>query len=212
MSKKNRPIARDQRTATNRRRRTTSYLPWSTARRLIRDTEQAGRYNTALMISAGIHFGLRISDALNLTWGQIRADVLEVVEQKTGKVRTMPIHKDFAALRDRYLAERFYADRHPPDGAFVFVPGRGRQHGRPITVRAANKRFAAALERCGIETANPSTHTLRKTFARRLWEQHGRNESALVLLSQVLNHRDVGVTRRYLGITADEIAAAYTSL
>ena len=204
------PTPRDKRSGV--KRRTTSYLPWNTARRLIRELEQEGKYNTALMVSAGVHFGLRISDTLRLTWGQIRGAEIELVEQKTGKFRRIQVHKDFAALRDRYLADRFYDDRQPEDAAHVFTPSRGRQRNKPITVRAANKRFATALQRHGIETANASTHTLRKTFARRVWEKRGKSESALVLLSEMLNHRGTAVTRKYLGITSDEIAEVYADL
>ena len=204
------PTARDRRAAT--KRRTTSYLPWPTAKGLIKDLEKDGRYNVALMISAGIHMGLRISDTLRLTWGQLRKKRLEIIAQKTGKVRRIPIHPDLAALRDRYLAAKFDERKQPADAAFVFTSTRGETKGKPISIQAANKRLAAALERHKIETANPSTHTLRKTFARRVWEQKGANEAALVLLSEILNHKSLAVTRRYIGITTDEIAAAYTDL
>ena len=204
------PTARDRRAAT--KNRTTSYLPWQTAKGLIKDLEKDGRYNEALMISAGIHLGLRISDTLQITWGQLRSGKLDVTEKKTGKRRQITIHRDLAALRDRYLAAKFHERKLPPDEAFLFVPTKGSKRDEPISVRAANKRFAAALERYNVETANPSTHTLRKTFARRIWEQHGANESALVFLSEMLNHKSLAVTRRYIGITDDAIAEAYAKL
>jgi integrase len=163
------------------------------------------------MVAAGIYFGLRISDSLKLTWGQITAETFTATEGKTGKVRNIAVHPDFAAVRDRYLAT-FYDHARPAAGQHIFTPQRSHKRGQPISVTAANKRFAAALKRHGITTANPSTHTLRKTFGRRVWETHGKSEAALVLLSDILNHQSIAVTRRYLGITADEIAGAYTSL
>lgn len=191
--------------------RTTSYLPWNTARLLIAELENEGQYNTALMIAAGIYFGLRISDLLSLTWGKVRSESFSVNEGKTGKLRHLDVHPNFAAIRDRY-ASAFPLARLPKDSEYLFTPQVSHRHGKPISVTAANKRFATALSRHKIKTANPSTHTLRKTFARRIWETNGKSEAALVLLSDILNHQSISVTRRYLGITGEEISAAYLSL
>lgn len=193
------------------RRRTTTFLPWQTARQLVNDLQAEGHHNTALMIAAQMYFGLRIGDVLKLTWAQITAPVFTILEGKTQKPRQITVHPDFAAVRDNYLAT-FYEDHRPAGERPIFVGTRGPRTGQPITVTAANNRFASALKRHGIETANASTHTLRKTFARRVWESKGRTEAALVLLSQVLNHSSTAITRRYLGITGEEIAGAYLSL
>jgi integrase len=194
-----------------RRRHTTSYLPWDKARYLVAALQAEGQHNTALMAATGIYFGLRISDILNLTWGQIRKPSFEIEEQKTGKHRLIKVHPDFAAVRDRYLAT-FYDHAQPKDNQYIFTPQRSHRHGQPISVTAANKRFSTALKRHGITTANASSHTLRKTFARRMWEKKGKSEAGLVLLSDILNHTSTAVTRRYLGITGEEIAEAYLSL
>jgi integrase len=193
------------------KKRTTTFLPWDTARYLVAALQSDGKHNVALMVAAGCYFGLRIGDALKLTWGQIKQPMFEATEGKTGKHRKITVHAEFATVRDRYLAT-FYDHAQPTDDQYIFTPQRSHRHGQPITVKAANKRFAAALKRHGITTENASTHTLRKTFARRVWESKGRNEAALVLLSDILNHQSIAVTRRYLGITGEEIATAYTSL
>lgn len=191
--------------------RTTSFLPWHTARFLVAALEQEGQNNTALMVATQMYFGLRIGDVLKLTWGDVRQATFTVYEGKTGKPRTVTVHPEFTAIRDRYLA-RFYEDYQPADHQPIFIGTRGPQTGSPISVTAANNRFAAALKRHKITTANASTHTLRKTFARRVWESSGENEAALVLLSDILNHSSIAITRRYLGITGEEISAAYLSL
>ena len=193
------------------RSRTTCHLEWTEARRLLTELETEGQYNTALMCAAGFYFGLRVSDILRLKWGQVRRPKFTAVEGKTGKTRVVTVHAEFAALLDRYLAA-IPARNQPAAGAYIFTPQRSHRHGQPISVTAANKRFAAALDRHGIDTANKSTHTMRKTFGRRVWEKNGKSEAALVLLSQIFNHQSIAVTRRYLGITADEISAAYISL
>jgi integrase len=191
--------------------RTTSFLPWDTARFLVAALESEGQRNVALMVAAQMYFGLRIGDVLRLTWGDIRKADLTIGEGKTGKARTVTLHPDFIKVRDRYLAT-YYTDHQPPDHQPIFIGTRGPRTGHPITVTAANNRFSSALKRHGITTANASTHTLRKTFGRRVWESTGKTEAGLVLLSQILNHSSTSITRRYLGITGEEIAAAYLSL
>jgi len=191
--------------------RTTTFLPWNTARFLVAALETEGQHNVALMVATQMYFGLRIGDVLKLTWGEVRQASFTVHEGKTGKPRTITVHPEFTAVRDRYLAT-FYPDHQPTDHQPIFTGTRGPRTGSPISVTAANNRFSSALKRHGITTANASTHTLRKTFARRVWESSGENEAALVLLSDILNHSSIAITRRYLGITGEEISAAYLSL
>jgi len=196
-------------------RRTTSHLPWKQAQVLLKCLEADGRYNTALMCAAGFYLGLRIQDILRLRWKDISGDKTEVLEGKTKKCRELEFNSDFIALRDRYLAT-FPEGEQPAPDHYIFTRQRPTRHSeqgkKPITVKAANKRFRKALERYGIETDNPSSHTMRKTFGRRLWEARGKNDEALALLCEVFRHSSMAITRRYLGFTREEIAAAYHSL
>ncbi len=57
-----------------------------------------------------------------------------------------------------------------------------------------------------------SSHTLRKSFARRVYENMNQSEDALVLLSEIFSHSSVSITRRYLGIRRETIANVYLSL
>lgn len=190
--------------------RTTSYLPWEEATGLIESLEAEQSHSDALLIAAGVYFGLRISDILRLTWGNLRSSRFEILEQKTGKRRRIDVHPDFSEIRQR--VERNMPEPLPADGELAF-PGRwGKRSGKVLTVAGANYRLKAALERHGIETANASSHTLRKTFARRVWEKNGKDGAALVLLSDILGHSNTKVTRRYLGITEEHHASVYTSL
>lgn len=204
-----------------KRTTTTTYLPWVQAQSLLKLLCTDGDYNTGLMCAVGFYTGLRIGDILSLTWGQIKGDRMEVVEQKTGKFRKIELHPEFKKLVRQCLAS-LPDNCQPTDSAYIFVEHRATPKGKrayrrtdrkkPITVVAAIKRFKKALERYGIETENPSTHTLRKTFGRRVWENNGKSEAALVLLAEIFNHSKLSVTRRYLGITQDEISQAYLTL
>ena len=63
-----------------------------------------------------------------------------------------------------------------------------------------------------IETASPSSHTLRKTFGMRVFESQGSTEAALVLLSEIFNHESVEDTRKYIGLTKGKIQNAYLKI
>ena len=58
-----------------------------------------------------------------------------------------------------------------------------------------------------------STHSMRKTFGRRVVEAAGENsEFALIKLSELFNHADVMTTRRYLGLRTQELLETYDML
>lgn len=58
-----------------------------------------------------------------------------------------------------------------------------------------------------------STHSLRKTFGRKVVEAAGSNsEMALIKLSELFNHADVMTTRRYLGLRTEELLETYDML
>jgi site-specific recombinase XerD len=63
-----------------------------------------------------------------------------------------------------------------------------------------------------IRVQNPSTHTLRKTFGKRVWESDNKSERALVYLSEIFSHSSLAVTKRYIGITDKIIADVYMKL
>ena len=60
---------------------------------------------------------------------------------------------------------------------------------------------------------NFSTHSLRKTFGRHIYERADSNgEMALVMLSELFNHSNIAITKRYLGLRKEEIMQCYDML
>jgi integrase len=57
-----------------------------------------------------------------------------------------------------------------------------------------------------------STHSLRKSFGRAVYEKNGRSEDALVKLSEMFQHSSPGLTRKYLGLRKQELGAIYMNL
>jgi integrase len=183
------------------RKTETAPIPWKVATTLVKAAISDDDPRTALLLGIGIYTGLRIGDVLNLTWQDVEGPTIDLVEGKTKKTRRITINPALASI---------IATCRPKNATgYIFTY---RNTGRPITVPAINRRLAGAFEKYGIEVQNPSAHTLRKTFGRAIWEANGKTDEALVLLSQMFNHRDTATTRRYIGITAERIADAYLTL
>jgi integrase len=183
----------------------TAPINWKRAQSVLKCLELEENYNTLLLFSFGFYFGLRIGDILSLRWSDIIGkQSFSIREQKTKKIRKVPIHSEV----QRLIGLTFDNDQDLTE--YIFT--RNGNGGKAISVTAANKRIRTTFERYGIETQNPSSHTLRKTFGRRIYEINGKSEDALVLLSDIFNHANVKVTRRYIGLTEERKTKAYLSM
>lgn len=191
----------------------TAPLKWAEAQTLLKLLKADDKHETRLMFAIGFYTGLRISDILRLTWGQITSGTeVTVIEKKTGKSRRIQINPDLALIIKE--ARKWAAERGgvPAAAEHLFTSKRGPSIGSPLTVMGANIRIRETLEEYGIKTQNSSSHCLRKTFARRVYEANGRTEDALILLSQILNHTGPAMTRKYIGLTREVVAEAYMNL
>ncbi|MFO6497608.1 tyrosine-type recombinase/integrase [Bacillus sp. z60-11] len=93
------------------------------------------------------------------------------------------------------------------DDDYVFASRKG---GKTITRVQAYRILNDTAKRAGIydKIGGIGTHTLRKTFGYRLYE-NGVDVSRIM---SILNHSSERDTLKYIGITADEIEAAYESI
>ncbi len=160
--------------------------------RLIRSGENP---TFGLLIIAGTNLGLRISDLLSLTFNELRQDSITIKEGKTGKTRTMKVNQ---AIKDAiknfdYEVGNFHAFRSQKGTTY------SRQH-----VNRLMKQY--------FKGNDISSHSLRKTFGRRVWENNGETDKALLKLSEIFNHSTPSVTKRYLGIRQEELDDVYMSL
>ena len=119
----------------------------------------------------------------------------------------MQVNKDLAKI----INETYKADTPTDYNDFVFTDKKS-QINKPISVQAANKRIKKVFTQFEIDAANPSSHTLRKTFGMRVYEKYGQSENALITLSQIFNHSSIAMTRKYIGITQEKIKAVYLNL
>lgn len=188
----------------------TQPIAWDDAMMILDRMRDQGEDNTRLMLACGFFFGLRISDILNLRWRDILKESFDLKEQKNGKHRTITLNQGFIKVRDQILEGMEFS---PDKDALIFIYARkGADPNKSISKVAANKRIKKVFERYRIKVANPSSHTLRKTFGRRVYEHYNCSEDALIKLSQVFNHSNVAITRRYIGLTKEMIDDIYKSI
>lgn len=185
---------------------TSDYLEWEVAMNLIRRLYKDGKIRLSLLIGCGCFFGLRFSDLSKLTWEQLLSgESFAIYEQKTGKRREIRINKGFQDfIRECYVALKVCDISQP-----CFL----NRFGGIITNQMVNRHFKTIKVRYQIRVKNFSTHSLRKTFGRRVVDLAGPNaEMALIKLSEIFNHVSPLVTRRYLGLRQEELGEVYESL
>lgn len=154
--------------------------------------------NFGLLIICGINLGLRISDLLKLDWEQLKKDEFSILEMKTGKKRTITINDNIKSQLNYFKDNISYQK-----GGYPFMSQKGTIYSVQQVNRLIKKYFKGQ---------RISSHSLRKSFGRRVWDVNGKSDEALLYLSEILNHSNTNVTRRYLGIRDEEITNIYLNL
>lgn len=166
-----------------------------------------GRFRDLLLFTIGVNSALRVSDLLQIRVGQLVDDQGQPVdrfvirEEKRGKRNVVYINESVLHALTMFLAANpgIAAD---PDH-FVFFNTRTNDYSKPITRKQAWAIVAQLCQDVGLR-GNYGTHTLRKT-----WAYHARMSGMeLHLIMDKLNHNSLAATRRYLGITDDELEDA----
>ena len=187
---------------------TADYLPWDSATSLIRKLYRNGDYRMSLFIGCGAFFGLRVSDLLSLTWNQIlTGEEFAIYEQKTGKRRVIRINSGFQA----FVQDCFNALGVKDAEECCFL----NRYGGLISLQMINRHLKAIKVKYQLRINNFSTHSLRKTWARRVYENEnaqGRGDMALLKLSELMNHSSPAITRRYIGLRQQELGEVYDNL
>jgi integrase len=185
-----------------------SGIEWNSLLGLIERLKKAKRYREYLLIGTGAYLGLRASDLLELKWSDVLGkEEVEITENKTGKHRYISINsslKDILAYTSRELSRhgKFNYD------SFLFA----NRNGGKVSIQYINRLLKKTFSDFGVKTQNASTHTLRKTFGKRIWEMDGKSERSLIYLSQIFNHSSISITRRYIGIVQEDIRDIYMKM
>lgn len=187
---------------------TADYIEWDKLQNLILKLERDCDYKFALLLSIGSYTGLRISDILRLRWEDIlEKDLLEVTEKKTGKFRRIKVNPNLKETIERIFSQ--VKDVNIEDLVFL-----NRFGTSTISIQYVNKKLKKIAQEYKL-CKNPDrikSHSLRKSFGRRVFENNDNSDRSLILLSEMFNHSNIKTTKIYLGIREKEIFDVYESL
>lgn len=187
---------------------TSDYIPWDTMLALVHKLYRDGDYRMSLLLGCGCFFGLRISDLLTLNWAMLLdGDEFVVTEKKTKKRREIQINSNFQKhIQDCYNSLNV-KDRN--EECFI------SQKHCVYSIQRINVKFKEIKKKYGLRIEHFSTHSMRKTFGRKIYESasaNGNGDMALLKLSELFNHSDIRTTKIYLGIRKEELKEAYVLL
>ena len=165
-----------------------------------------GRFRDLLLFVVGINTALRISDLLDLQITHFLDDQGKIQqrfwtkEKKRGKRQEVVINESIREILEEYLAAYPGIGENPSN--FVFFNPKINDYSHPIK-RGQGWKFITSICRDVGLRGNFGTHSLRKT-----WGYHARmNGVDLALIMHKLNHNSIAYTKRYLGVTDDELQA-----
>ena len=154
----------------------------------------------------GISTGLRVGELCGLRIRDVYADgkvvpdiYLEASMTKTKHARAVPLNRDARrAIRSAIKWQEKNFGSISPDKP-LFPSEKGVCLKRMGVYFVLDKAFTA----CGIE-GKVSTHSMRKTFATRLYEA----TNCLYTVKEILGHSDIESTRDYIGIPYKQLHRA----
>jgi len=164
--------------------------------------------------------GFRIHEVLSLTLGDVfrHGRVIEQIgvaprhlKGKRGRTRWVPVLPEMRRALESLLA--WFALRYEFDPQLPLFLSRenGEEGGaRALSTESARRILHRAFRAAGIENdGRLGTHSLRKTFARKVYEASGHN---LIVVKSALHHRDVSVTQAYLEPDEQEVLRAISKV
>lgn len=184
------------------------FIEWDKLQLLTQQLERDKEYKFCLLITTAMYLGTRIGDTLRLRWSDLlNREHLELTEKKTKKIRKILINHHLQETITRIHKKM----NHPDIDGFIFLNDKGT---KPISRQFVNgklKRLVVKYQTVK-DPSRVKTHSLRKSFGRRVWEQDNRSERGLLMLNEIFNHSSIRTTKIYLGIREKELLSVYENL
>jgi len=156
------------------------------------------------LFAIGLYTGLRLGDAVRLSWGDIRGDAVYVTTGKTGAKVAIPLHRRLKAVleeseeKEGLVVPRLYQAYKASGSAVV------------------SQRFARLLRSCGIETSEKRKdggaarplcgfHSLRHTFVSRCTAA-GVPQN---IVQALVGHTTARMTEHYTHLTDEAVLSAF---
>lgn len=160
--------------------------------------------------------GFRISEVLSLTYSSVwRADEMlpaigvapAHLKGGYGRTRWIPILPELRTALEvlhNWLRLRFDLRHDLP--LFVSREGDADGYARPLSREQARTIIMSTFEKAGVRNdGRLGTHTLRKTWARNVYDAAGKD---IMVLRDALGHADIGTSQRYLDVGRDRVLEA----
>ena len=162
----------------------------------------------------GVSTGGRISELLSLRVGDVYQNGRPVTDLlysksivKGGEVsRAVPVNRDGRQAIDDLI--NWHIDYYGmTENDRPLFPSRNGGGQKPLSRRNAHDVLKVAFETAGLN-GHLATHSLRKSFAQRLYEQTGD----IFAVQEMLGHRNVATTQKYLGVNYASVRDALEAM
>ena len=182
---------------------TSDYLPIEEFNRLCDCLRKDKLYTWELYCRVAFCTALRISDLLTLRWIDVLdTDELIIIEHKTGKTRSIPLNESVYVK----LGELYDIMGRPEKNMPLIYNYRWK---RTYSKEHINDMLKVFKRKYKLAIKHFSTHSFRKTFGRYVYDHCNKSAESLLFLSEILEHSDIKVTKRYIGLSKDEINSIY---
>ncbi|MCX6303976.1 MAG: tyrosine-type recombinase/integrase [Bacteroidetes bacterium] len=184
------------------------FIEWEKLQSLTQKLERDGDWKFCTLITVSMFSGLRIGDLLTIRWNDLLGkDHLEIIEKKTGKTRKILINQQLRETIGRISTK--LPGIEPTD--FIFL---NRWNTKPISPQFVNWKLKFLMKKYEVvkDTTKIKSHSIRKSFGRRVWENSERSEKGLIMLNEIFNHTSIKTTKIYLGIREKELFDVYQNL
>lgn len=164
----------------------------------------------------GVSIGGRIDELLSLTVGDVYQNgkpVSDVLYEKSivkgGEVaRAVPLNADGRDAVEKIMAwhtEKFSTLGEVNPDLPLFVSRVKNKDGTPkrMTTQAGRDAIMAAFAAAGLN-GKLGTHSMRKSFAQRLYSQ----TNDIFVVQEMLGHKNISTTQEYLGVNYAEVREA----
>ena len=171
------------------------------------------RFRDRMLLIVGTNVGYRITELLTWTVGQVLTRDRDIVREVTVSRARLKggsgVHKRSVSSRRVVLNQRARGavrdyiaslDRIPSATDFLFQSREGEN--RPLHRSQAHRILKTLCRACGIDTSRISTHSLRKTFVRAVYDA---SHCDLIKTQRIVGHASPLITARYLETTQSDL-------
>jgi len=146
-------------------------------------------YREQLLVKLAIESGLRISDILKLTVGDVKHRTMSVYESKSRRERTFKISQELHSELKR-------ATKYKKHSSILFCSARSAS--KPLHRSTIHRKIKKALKTLKFDA---SAHSMRKLYAHNIFsETHD-----LQKVQEALHHRNITTTCAYLDIDLQKL-------